>query len=179
MAQQVKDPALSLLWLGLLLWDRFNPWPRNFLMPWTQPKTNKQKTLYFCFFLIKKNPQSRGSLPILFCLSFVGMSLVLCSCIILNQCYWNIWAHILKERQSPKQSGRFFPSFLSHPLENSLWLGLKYRLFLGSPIVPPWTQGENPRETVSESQRFCSEGLEIFPYLKADRSACHHFMDAS
>ena len=25
--QWVKDPALSLQWLGLLLWCRFNPWP--------------------------------------------------------------------------------------------------------------------------------------------------------
>ena len=33
-----KDPALSLLWLGLLLWHRFNPWPRNFCMPWAWPK---------------------------------------------------------------------------------------------------------------------------------------------
>ena len=31
---QVKDPALSLLWLGWLLWYRFNPWPGNFHMPW-------------------------------------------------------------------------------------------------------------------------------------------------
>ena len=29
--QQVKDPALS------LLRHRFDPWPRNFHMPWTQP----------------------------------------------------------------------------------------------------------------------------------------------
>ena len=28
----VKDPALSLLWLG------FNPWPWNFHMPWAWPK---------------------------------------------------------------------------------------------------------------------------------------------
>ena len=32
MAQQVKDPALSLLWLWLQLWRRFHPWPRNFCM---------------------------------------------------------------------------------------------------------------------------------------------------
>ena len=44
MAQWVKNPALSLQWLRLLLWHRFNPWPRNFCMPWTKPKkkTNKQ-----------------------------------------------------------------------------------------------------------------------------------------
>ena len=42
-AQQVKDPVLSLLWLSLLLWVGFNPWPQNFCMPRTPPKTNKQK----------------------------------------------------------------------------------------------------------------------------------------
>ena len=30
MAQWVKDPVLSLQWLGSLLWCRFDPWPRNF-----------------------------------------------------------------------------------------------------------------------------------------------------
>ena len=30
MSQWVKDLVLSLLWLRLLLWCRFNPWPRNF-----------------------------------------------------------------------------------------------------------------------------------------------------
>ena len=29
MVQQVKDMALSLQWLQLLLWHGFNPWPRN------------------------------------------------------------------------------------------------------------------------------------------------------
>ena len=29
MAQQVKDPALSLLRLRLLLWREFDPWPRG------------------------------------------------------------------------------------------------------------------------------------------------------
>ena len=32
MAQQVKDPVLSLLWPGSLLWCEFNPWPGNFHM---------------------------------------------------------------------------------------------------------------------------------------------------
>ena len=32
-----KDPALSLLWLGWLLWSRFDPWLRNFRMPQVQP----------------------------------------------------------------------------------------------------------------------------------------------
>ena len=30
MAQWVKDPALTLQWLGSLLWCEFHPWPRNF-----------------------------------------------------------------------------------------------------------------------------------------------------
>ena len=34
MAQQVKDPVLSLLWLGLLLLHRFHPWLGKFHMPW-------------------------------------------------------------------------------------------------------------------------------------------------
>ena len=42
-AQWVKDPVLSLLWLGLILWCRFNAWPRNFHMPWVQPKKLKKK----------------------------------------------------------------------------------------------------------------------------------------
>ena len=33
-SQWVKDPALSLQWLGLLLWCGFDPWPRNFHMLW-------------------------------------------------------------------------------------------------------------------------------------------------
>ena len=40
-AQGVKDLALSLQWLGLLLWHRFNPWPQNFHMQWVWPKEIK------------------------------------------------------------------------------------------------------------------------------------------
>ena len=36
-AQCVKDPALSLMWLRLLLWHGFHPWPGNFCMPWVWP----------------------------------------------------------------------------------------------------------------------------------------------
>ena len=53
-AQQVKDPVLSLLWLSLLLWVGFNPWPQNFCMPRTPPKTNKQKKK-------KKKKKKKGS----------------------------------------------------------------------------------------------------------------------
>ena len=37
-AQQVKDPAVPLLWLGWLLWHKFYPWPGNFHMPLAEPK---------------------------------------------------------------------------------------------------------------------------------------------
>ena len=38
MVQWVKDLALSLQELRLLLCHRFNPWPRNSCMLWAQPK---------------------------------------------------------------------------------------------------------------------------------------------
>ena len=38
MAQWVKDPEPSLLWLRPPLWHRFDPWPGNFHMPWARPK---------------------------------------------------------------------------------------------------------------------------------------------
>ena len=38
MAQQIKDPRLS------LLWHRFNPIPGNFHMPWAWPKKKKKLT---------------------------------------------------------------------------------------------------------------------------------------
>ena len=38
----VKDP-LSLLWLESLLWHGFDPWPRNFCMPWVQYKKKKER----------------------------------------------------------------------------------------------------------------------------------------
>ena len=50
--QQVKDLALSVQELGSLLWHRFDPWPRNFHMPWVQPKIiiiNKQINKNICF----------------------------------------------------------------------------------------------------------------------------------
>ena len=37
----LKDPVLPQLWLGLQLWLGFNPWPRNFHMPWVRPLKNK------------------------------------------------------------------------------------------------------------------------------------------
>ena len=43
MGQWVTDPALSLQWLRLLMWCRFDPWPGNFYMLWVWPKKQKQK----------------------------------------------------------------------------------------------------------------------------------------
>ena len=46
-AQQVRDPALSLQRLVLLLWCRFDPWPGNFHMPWCNQKRRKNGFLNF------------------------------------------------------------------------------------------------------------------------------------
>ena len=44
-AQGVKDPVWSLLWLKLLLWYAFDPWPENVCLLWAWPKKiiNKQE----------------------------------------------------------------------------------------------------------------------------------------
>ena len=44
MAQQVKDLALSLQQLGPVVWYRFDPWPRNFHVPWAWEETKQNKT---------------------------------------------------------------------------------------------------------------------------------------
>ena len=41
---RIKDPALSLLWLSLLLWC--NAWPRNFHILQAQPKRKKGRMLW-------------------------------------------------------------------------------------------------------------------------------------
>ena len=41
-AQWVKDMALSLEWLGSLLWLGFDPWPRNFHVSQAWPKKKKK-----------------------------------------------------------------------------------------------------------------------------------------
>ena len=50
-AQWVKDPALSLLWLKLPLWHRFHPWPGNFHIPraWLKNKEMKCKACVYFF----------------------------------------------------------------------------------------------------------------------------------
>ena len=40
----VRDLVLSLLWLELLVWRGFDPWPRNHCLQWVWPKTKKKKT---------------------------------------------------------------------------------------------------------------------------------------
>ena len=53
MSQWVRDLALSLLWLALLLWCRLDPWPRNFCMlrVW-QKKKKKILCLYSLLALV-------------------------------------------------------------------------------------------------------------------------------
>ena len=43
MVQWAKDPALSLLWLRMLLWGGFHPWPRNCHRPQALPSFKKKK----------------------------------------------------------------------------------------------------------------------------------------
>ena len=43
MVQWVKDPELSLQWLGLLLWHGFHPWPRNSHMPQGKKKVREME----------------------------------------------------------------------------------------------------------------------------------------
>ena len=45
-AQWVKDPALSLLWLGLLLWHKIDPWA------WPKNKQKKPKKVSSQFYPI-------------------------------------------------------------------------------------------------------------------------------
>ena len=45
-AQWVKNLALWLLQLWSLLWCGFDPWPRNFCLPWGQPKRKKKQDNY-------------------------------------------------------------------------------------------------------------------------------------
>ena len=43
MVQWVKDSVLSLQWLGLLLWHRFDLWLGNFHTPWVWSKKKKKR----------------------------------------------------------------------------------------------------------------------------------------
>ena len=42
-AQWIKDPALSLQWLKLLLWHGFDLWPRDFCKLWLPQKERKKE----------------------------------------------------------------------------------------------------------------------------------------
>ena len=56
----VKDLALSLLCCG------FDPWPRNFCMPWAWPKMKRESLVFFFFFffwslcLLRATPTAYG-----------------------------------------------------------------------------------------------------------------------
>ena len=45
MAQWVKDPALSLQWLGSPPWRGFDPWPGNCHMLQAWPKKRKEEVI--------------------------------------------------------------------------------------------------------------------------------------
>ena len=60
-AQQVKDEALSLLWLRSLLWYPFNPWPQKSRMLWVWPK---QKDLQHRCPLMKRSVVMGRLLPL-------------------------------------------------------------------------------------------------------------------
>ena len=51
MSQQIKDTALSLLWIWLLLWLGSHPWPRNLYMPWAEQKEKKKKKVYIYIYI--------------------------------------------------------------------------------------------------------------------------------
>ena len=61
-AQQVKDSALSLQQLRLLLWCGFHPWPGNFCMPQMWPKKRERErernsSLHFLLFVHSSLPK--------------------------------------------------------------------------------------------------------------------------
>ena len=43
--QWVRDPVLSLQWLGSLLWHGLDPWPGNFCVLWARTKKKKKKKM--------------------------------------------------------------------------------------------------------------------------------------
>ena len=51
-AQWVKDPALLQLWHRSQLWLEINPWPGNFHMLWEQPKKKKKKKKDISCFIV-------------------------------------------------------------------------------------------------------------------------------
>ena len=62
MAQQVKDPALSLLQLGFLLWLGFDPWPGNSSTchgHGQKQKTKNKKQNFLNFLFLKKKNQAK------------------------------------------------------------------------------------------------------------------------
>lgn len=62
MAHQVKDPALSLLWCGSLLWHGFDPWLRSLCAPWVwRRKIQWLKQYRFIPFLYKSPQEYRLS----------------------------------------------------------------------------------------------------------------------
>ena len=59
LVQWVKDWALSLLWLWLLRWNRFNPWPGNFCMLQVCPPPQQNPVQYELNHVQEMKPQRR------------------------------------------------------------------------------------------------------------------------
>ena len=62
-AQWVKDPALSLQWLGSLPWHQFSRWPWKLYMPWAWPKRVLKIILGYIFSLAMKHPTEFPHMP--------------------------------------------------------------------------------------------------------------------
>lgn len=60
----VQDLALSLLWLGLLLWLWFNSWPKNCCKPWEQLPPSPLKTYIYSLVITPIAPHSPIQGPI-------------------------------------------------------------------------------------------------------------------
>ena len=58
-AQQVKDLALSVQWPGSLLWCGFDPWPRNFCMPWAWPHKKEYAGKFYVMCILPHTQKCR------------------------------------------------------------------------------------------------------------------------
>ena len=61
----IKDPALSLLWLGSLLWRGFSPWPGNFCMmqAWCTPQKKRSSCVALWFKNLTSSHEDSGLIP--------------------------------------------------------------------------------------------------------------------
>ena len=130
--EPVEDSALSLQWLGLLLWHGFKPWPGNFCMPRMQPEGKKREKK-------NKNKSHRASCypP---CSEMAAWALTKAESSIHLAL---IWAGFPGESTQSKarRAGRYLQSSPS-PLPIG-WAELSYL---------PWTSGNLPVQSSSETR---------------------------